>query len=397
MGVEMGLPDDLHMWLRGQLEVTTVNGALAIALSSMFLAIMLRTKLNQPSEPPKKGSNGSRSGEVLAQSNSPTSRGTVRLGNERVAPCLQGTIFPSTGLLSSNPEEPYEFENDNCSGLFLPLHRPTHNPALDKSCQYPFGDHFKGRKRLWELRLQVRFKQRVDKSLLIGIELEDYVPLNNASQKLMALTVAALRRVAGNDLYHSVGDDPSKGSGPHEKPVFMMPLWACDQIIVTPEGEDPPLLTDPMFCNYGDLRTNDRKAFINTATNLELVPGPTYTFSFWGISQFLDVIKWEVQKVVPFKSIDFNVFCGRPPVQIVFYTLDDEVIPGDTRHLQSRKKYYFRFALWSSEKRPSANVLKELLPSDNGFTAKLDEEAIDRSRHSTLTKVFACCTGSRSA
>jgi len=269
------------------------------------------------------------------------------------------------------------------------------NSDLDKSGNYPYGDHFRGRKRLWELRVQFRFKEEVDSNLLVGIELDNYVPLNAAAQRLMGLTVTALRQVAGQDLYHSVGDDPNNGSGPHEKPVFMMPLWACDQMVVTPEGEEAPDVTHSHFSEFGIRRTDDRRAFIKELSALELRPGPAYTFAFWGISQFLDVVKWEVQRILPFKSIDFDTFCGAPPVQLVFYTLRESE-NGETRHLQSRKNYYFRFALWSSEKRPSANKLRELFPKTAGVTHAA--APADQPRHAgPLQRILGCCAGPRSA
>merc|ERR1712060_449079 len=156
------------------------------------------------------------------------------------------------------------------------------------------------------------------------------------------------------------GDDPSSGPGPHEKPVFTMPLWAYDQFIVTWEGEQPPDLADPQFGDFGAKRADDRAGFIKDISQLELRAGPTYTFAFWGISQFLDNIKWELRKVIPFKPIDFNLFCGAPPVHIVLYTLRPE--GEEQRHLQRRKNYYFRLAFWSSRASPDPRKLRQLLP-----------------------------------
>lgn len=390
-GMFGGFPDVPSLeWLQAQVQDASLTTSVAIACSSIALALLLRTQLSGSSK-------AKRSGATSPTISPSSARSTSASITE---PCLMGTIIPSNGLLLSNPEEPYEFENENCYGLFVPLHRPTLNPALDKSCEYRFGDHFKGRKRLWEIRLQLRFKKKVELGLRLGVELEAFVPLNAGAQKLMQLTVAALRRVAGSDLYHSIGDDPTKGDGPHEKPVFMMPLWACDQMIVTPEGEEAPSLCDPQLSNYGDLRTADRKAFVQAANDLVIEPGPTYTFVFWGISQFLDCIKWEVQKVIPFKSIDFNQFCGKPPVSVVFYTLSDPETPGETRHLQSRKNYYFRYTMWSSEKRPSAAKIRELIPKEalmeQAAHQEQSAEGLQQRKNGNLSKIFTCCTGSRS-
>merc|ERR1712232_847597 len=220
-------------------------------------------------------------------------------------------------------------------------------------------------KRLWEARVQLKFKQTPTAPVLFGIELDDYVPLPAASKRLMGLVVAALRRVVGGDLYHSVGDDPKTTAGPQEKPVFVMPLWAFDQFIVTPEGEQAPSLTDPRFHELGMKRADDRAAYIKEISALELKPGPTYTFSFWGISQFLDQINWELTGVIPFTRINFNQFCGRAPVHLVMYSLDRVDDDLETRHLQSRKNYLFDLKFWSTKSKPTPERLQELMPNWN--------------------------------
>jgi len=315
-------------------------------------------------------------------------------------PAVRGTFVPSTGLILSNAAQPYGFENDNCVGRTLILHRPTVDPALDKSGEYPHGSHFRGRKRLWEFRIQFKVKRQVN-NLLVGIELENYVPLSKASKQLMGLTVAALRQVAGSDLYHSVGDDPSIDPAPHEKPVFMMPMWASDQLIVTPRGEEPPDLTDPSFASFGTLRADDRRAYVQELSDLRLDPGPTYTFCFWGISQFVDVIKWQIEKIVPFVPIDFNTFCGKPPVYLTLYTLNDagEREPGvlETRHIQSRKNYFLRLALWSSlpSKRISSEKLRDMVPPSEGTSSGVLRRPQQRKPSGGGTEwMFGCCSGS---
>jgi hypothetical protein len=242
------------------------------------------------------------------------------------------------------------------------MNRPTDDKELDASGQYPYGDHFTGRKRLWECRVQIRFKTTPTDSIRFGVELDHYVPLNGAAKGMMGVTVAALKRVAGSDLYHSPGDDPQLVQGPLEKPVFVMPLWAFDQVIVTPEGAAAPDLTSASFHTLGLQRAKDRKAFVKELSAMRLLAGPTYTFAFWGISQFLDNLNWQLKNVVPFTTVDYNQFCGKPPVHIVLYGLKEDDDLNEKRHLQSRKNYYFRLAFWSSKQKPPANRLAELMP-----------------------------------
>jgi len=319
--------------------------------------------------------------------------------------CLEGAFIPSTGLVSNNTSEPLPFENDWCSGLFLPMHRPTHDPALERSGKYPDGYHFANRKRLWEMRLQMTLKTEVpNRPWKFGIELEEYVPLSWSSRMAMSAVVGALKQALGSSrdesssIYHSPGDDPKKVQEPHEKPMFVMPLWAFDQFILTEEGEEPPKLTNPEFFTLGEHRVNNRKQFIKNMLALNMRPGPTYTFAFWGISKFLDIINWSVKLTA--RNIDFNTFCGTPPVHVVLYTLkpkecyddiDSEQQP-DTRHLQSRKDYLFRVAFWSSMKRPPSKRFCELttVTGDEAVVSATSEPEVDG--HGWLDWLTCCAS-----
>lgn len=336
----------------------------------------------------------------------PHMQGTV-IGNDSAGFSLQEEVYTGpwssmfwyvhpSGRVHQNPAKPFSFQNEFCHGHFLPLHRPTHNQALDTKGNYPYGDHFTGRKRLWELRIQFQVKEAVQGNMLLGIELENYVPQSSTTKKLMGLTLAALRQVVGNDLYHSIGDDPKEGEGPHEKPVFVVPTWAWDQFICTPADEEPPDLTDPAFATWGTKRSDDKKAFMKEMTDLKFIPGQIYTVSSYGISRFLDCINWKVKKIIPFKGIDFDQFCGKPPVTVVMYTLNPGE-GGDVRHLQSRKKYYFRYALWSSKRPPTAEKLRELIPEEEDLAFKNKRKASDSEsifcRY--LPRQLACCMSPR--
>jgi hypothetical protein len=276
-------------------------------------------------------------------------------------PHEEATFLPCSGLVVGNAAEPLPFENENCKGKFLSLHRATYSKQLDKSGAYPHGKYFLGKKRIWEARVQVQFKKPPNQAdLFFGVESEQYVPMGIGTKKSMSLLVSTLKQVVGNQVYHSPGDDPAGRLGPLERPTFVMPLWAFDQFIVTPEGETPPDLSDgDGLAAMGSKRTKRVNEFRAELDELEFKTGVTYTFCFWGISQWLDKINWRVK--MPFVgSIDFDRFCGRPPVHVVIYTLK----PGDqndARHLQTRKNYYLDVAFWSSKRRPTRKRASELM------------------------------------
>merc|ERR1712151_294721 len=123
-------------------------------------------------------------------------------------------------------------------------------------------------------------------------------------------------------------------------------------------------------------RADDRAAYIKGISALELKSGPTYTFSFWGISQFLDNINWEITGVVPFTKINFNQFCGRPPVHLVMYSLQSAGDDKERRHLQCRKQYFFDLKFWSSKFKPTPERMEELFPSGNKSSTGLEDVSL---------------------
>merc|ERR1719443_986908 len=74
----------------------------------------------------------------------------------------------------------------------------------------------------------------------------------------------------------------------------------------------------------------------------------TYTLSFWGISQMIDGLKWEVKAGITNTSIAH--FLADWPVHVVMYELerDEECRNGVRKHLESKKRFYFDFLIWSS-------------------------------------------------
>jgi len=141
----------------------------------------------------------------------------------------------------------------------------------------------------------------------------------------------------------------------------VLPLLAFDQFVVTPEGQKAPSLADPDFPNLGKKRYKRMAAYTKEVEALQkqLKKGETYTFAFWGVSRFLDIISWKLIGIPVVTPMDFSKFAGEPgKMRIVFYGLEpDEKEP---RHLESRKTYYFRANLWSSLRRPDRTLMEAL-------------------------------------
>merc|ERR1712087_881120 len=75
----------------------------------------------------------------------------------------------------------------------------------------------------------------------------------------------------------------------------------------------------------------------------------------------LDKLNWRVKMPIG-GGIDFNKFCGAPPVHVVMYTLKNNGV-SDRRHITSRKNYFFRLVFWSSKKRPAWERVSQIVGS----------------------------------
>mmetsp|Transcript_5611 Transcript_5611/g.9971 ORF Transcript_5611/g.9971 Transcript_5611/m.9971 type:complete len:415 (+) Transcript_5611:46-1290(+) len=293
-----------------------------------------------------------------------------------------------------------EFENDVCTGKLLELHRATHDKELDKSADYPYGSYFVGKKRLWETRVQLKFKKPpIQSEMYFGVELEKYVPMSRSVKRTMDGVVRMLKGVVGNQIYHSVGDNPQECTdGELELPAFVMPMWAFDQYIVTAAGETPPELDDECIPELGSKRVGRVSEFRKELDNIVFEVGPTYTLCFWGISQWMDKLNWQI-KLPLLGRLDVDQFAGAPPVHVVIYTLSRN--SDEQRHLQSRKTYYLNLAFWTSSNRPRGERVMELL---GAATQTLDPSRFSprmgglspvkrRADPGVTSSWLACCAG----
>jgi len=279
-------------------------------------------------------------------------------------PHFELVVDSSTSLHFSNPHEPYTWENDLVQGSYFVFHAPTSDANSRGPNGMDYRDYFSGKSRIWELRLQFKFKRQPhpDWDMFFGVELEDYVPLSMATKQAQRFIIAGVNQAVGG-LYQSPGTDPSKmtAGDPKEQPCCVVPLWAFDQFVVTPENEQPPNLGDPEFPSFGNKRYRRVSEYAKEIRALkeEMTVGPTYTFGFWGTARFLDVMNWTVIGIPAVTPLDFNRFAGRPPVFATFYALKPSK-EGEHRHLENRKEYIFRAAIWSSTRRPERSHFERL-------------------------------------
>merc|ERR1712217_675855 len=171
-----------------------------------------------------------------------------------------------------------------------------------------------------------------------------------------------------------------------------------DQFILTPEGEEAPSLTDVNFPQMGRKRYKRIGEYMQEMEDCQsgFKVGPTYSFGFWGNARFLDVLKWKVVGIPVATPLDFNQFAGAPPVYAVLYSLEPTKggDSNDARHLQSRKKYYFRAAIWSSNRRPDRDKFEKLTGASMQSVSSLEplKKSVRRRVTSYLKKSILSCT-----
>jgi len=299
----------------------------------------------------------------------------------------------------SNPRQTYPFENDFCRGSYIVFHPPTSKANSRGPNGMDYADYFSGKSRIWEFRMQFQFKTKPDPDwdMFFGVELENYVPLSMATKQAQRLIIAGINQAVGG-LYQTPGTDPQKGAVGEdiERPCFVLPLWAFDQFVETCENEQPPNLGDPDFSLMGKRRYRRVAEYSKEISALKkgFAVGPTYTFGFWGTARFLDVINWNLIGIPAVTPMDFNRFAGQPPVNVSVYALKSSEA-GEHRHLQSRKQYIFRAAIWSSTRRPERKHFERLagiLAGNVEDTSAPKKQGHIRKRLAIFFKVFEGCT-----
>lgn len=330
-----------------------------------------------------KGGKGSIAGGASQQQEADQEKGHLTL-------VLAEPCGPCREPFASNELEARPFETDICSGKVLVLHKPTADPERMRTGDYPYAKHMHSRKRTFEVRIQICFKdvQRGGK-VYFGCELDRFYKIG-AVELYFGRSINDMIKRCATGMYQSYGDDPDRVTGELERPCNVYPIWVMDQLIVTPAGQAPPELTSDEFPQLGMIKANDRKAMRKTIDELEFEAGVTYTFGFWCVSQFVDGINWKATLGGPLDT-SLSALGTHPPAYLSMYYVRPREewtdIRGfnDNRHLDSRKDYIFRAAFWSSLQPPLPHRVQELTSEKCALMPELEQpEAGKRSR---------CCCG----
>lgn len=386
--------EGLRAALTWTLEQSTLGVTLASPTSGAFLCVeglLLVWALGGAAR--TFGSKGGKYG--TGTKGSKTAENSEHEEGHHLAFVLAEPCGPSHTPFASNALEAQPFETDVCNGKVLVLHKPTTEPERIKTGDYPYASHMHGRKRTFEVRIQICFKSGFKSSksrgeLFFGAELDRFHKMG-ALELYFGRSLNDMIKRCATGMYQSYGDDPDRVAGELERPCNVYPIWVMDQLVVTPEGEKAPELTSDKFPQQGMIKANDRKAMKRTIDELEFEEGVTYTFGFWCVSQFVDGIKWKATLGGPLDA-SLSALGTHPPAYLSMYYVKPREewtdVQGrhDQRHLDSRKHYIFRAAFWSSLHPPVPTRVKELTTEVSARDEVMDQTA-------PSSKTARCCCG----
>lgn len=309
---------------------------------------------------------------------------------------LAAHVFSSDSLtergleLPINTAQPTRVDNDEISGHILFLHRPEPGTEGDS----PYAEHFRSKKRRFELRLQGRFKTKAEQ-IYFGGELAAPTELSWTTRSMataMISVVNGLSAVRGvwlhccpQETVHGASEGPDQNV---ERQHLVWPLLAADTLIVTPEGETPPLLTLPF-----DKTPLARKSAIRFNTS------DTFTFVYY--TQYIDYLEWSVCNMpVGWMNQGFSDFLGDSPINLVAYRLNEP--KGE--HSQLNKRYLARLVFtnteatgealrWHLGRETSSRVPAAMAGEPPSVSTTRSRAAPRAHRRPWLARLCWCCAG----
>lgn len=249
------------------------------------------------------------------------------------------------------------FKNEMFQGEVILMHR---SPTGENRWLSPYDWHFENKKRLWEVRVQGRFLQKPTGALWGGVVLEDFdytVPPTRAAIAAAAFGRAAMQAMIRVEQYFTWGDRGKDLSHLKEPELahLVYELSVFDQIIATASGELPPPID-------GDLEgcglSRNKISLAQYREDIDLLSAninteDTYTLCLWGPSRVADWRNGIIRDLLPFgMTVNIESFMEGYPLHFALYELAHE--EGETRHLESRKRYVADVVFWSSSCRCSS-------------------------------------------
>lgn len=233
---------------------------------------------------------------------------------------------PPRNSVELNSVHGVPFENDLFVGRVLFLVRTT---PVDTRWMHLF----EGKRRMFWIQVQGRFKRKPRGVVYLGGELPSRVSLGFFTKSIALVIVGIIQQLVGL-VYVSFGGAVEDAN---ERPCVSFPLYqSVDQFTVTAAGgATPPPLGADDFGETEDARRRRRRAPLN-ASVFEV--GPTYSFHFH--TMYVDLTRWQTANLPGLHDMSLTAFFDSLPLRLVAY--DVPATPAD-KHIQSQKQYLFNF------------------------------------------------------
>jgi hypothetical protein len=253
--------------------------------------------------------------------------------------------------LPPNTEKGVPIKTENFEGHFFCMNKrdPAYGNPEDR-----YYRHFHKRRRLWEMRVQGRFRRRPEGDMFIGIVLRDF-NYNQAVESSSVVVKKMACALVRYDLYMHWGDRCEASRLPDAELSHMVTnMTGWDQIIVSPAGEEPPAINGNLAGLGLERKEEGLKEYGKACEKVfqEIDLESTYTMSFYGVSQLLDVLHWQFifAQMGIGARMPISRFFQEWPIHACMYELDrKQLSKDDKRHLESRKRYYLDICVWSNQ------------------------------------------------
>ena len=251
-------------------------------------------------------------------------------------------------------------ENEHFVGHVMVLHRPIDEASTSSD---PWAWYFTGKTRVWEIRIQGRFKTAPRGTVYAGSIFEEFnyaVQPARAAKILMGIGRRLIDKVLGLGMHISWGARQGPAAEADAPLAAMVaPLLGFDQIVRTRAGEEPPALQTDISAH--GVRRNATGSTAEWRTRVaeltaELGTQDTFTFCSWGCSRFVNLLDWKYTGMLP-RSVPMATLCDEWPLHVVMYAYDGA--ERDVEHCESRKVYFVDLLIWSS-RTPDNPMLKTL-------------------------------------
>nr|CCA18149.1 conserved hypothetical protein [Albugo laibachii Nc14] len=272
-----------------------------------------------------------------------------------------------------NSREPVRFENELFVGkAFLFVRTKPENPL--------WAHLFRGRRRMFWIQVQGKFKKEPRGAVFLGGELPSRISLGILTKSVALMVLGIIKKLVGK-IHYSFGDSKDQ-----ELPHVAFPLYqTVDQFICTPEGQVAPQL------GVEDIQETEqaRKLRKSVLVGQEAFQvGPTYTFHFH--TMYVDLLHWKTVNIPGINDMKLSTFFDSSPLRLVAYDVEfDSNVPrsGGGKHLKFNKRYLFCFEMHfdSSKNADLARAYsgEDESDSESALSAKIASESSSKS-HSDL-------------